>query len=259
VIYQLSVPAFGGDFDGVRARLPYLGELGVDVLWIMPIHPIGACGDPYAVRDFDAIEPGLGDAASLRALVDAAHARGVRVILDWTLNRNSIDHPFTRTHPHWYTRRADGSIYYAVPNRAEFAGFDFTDRALRRTLIDSMCGWITRFCIDGLRFDDADITPCDFPDEIRAALSARGVAHALAGRQGTRTRVGLPWPRRPRAAWLADRRRKKIGRHEDALKVISRVSKSRPCWWPPRHRTSHHVNAARHGPPIIYSPFVIRF
>jgi glycosidase len=171
VIYQLSVPAFGGDFDGVRARLPYLGELGVDILWFMPIHPVGTSGDPYAVRDFDAIEPGLGDAASLRALIDAAHARGMRVLMDWTLNRSSIDHPFTRTHPHWYTRRADGSIHYAVPDREAFAGFDFSDRALRRTLIASMRGWITRFGIDGLRFDDADITPRDFLDEIRAALA----------------------------------------------------------------------------------------
>lgn len=178
VIYQLSVPAFGGGFDDVRAKLPYLGELGADVLWIMPFHPVGiegrrgSLGDPYAVRDFDAIDPALGDEASLRALVDAAHARGMRVIMDWTLNRSSADHPFTRTHPHWYTRRADGSIYYAVPNRDYFAGFDFSDRALRRTLIDSMRGWIERIGFDGLRFDDSDITPCDFLDQIRAELAA---------------------------------------------------------------------------------------
>ncbi|KQV90190.1 hypothetical protein ASD15_22940 [Massilia sp. Root351] len=178
VIYQLSVPAFGGNFDGVRARLPYLSELGANVLWIMPLHPIGiearrgASGDPYAVRDFDAIDPTLGDAEALRALVDAAHARGMRVIMDWTLNRSSVDHPFTRSHPHWYTRRADGSIYYAVPNREYFAGFDFTDRTLRSYLIGSMCGWLERFGFDGLRFDDSDITPLDFLDEVRAALAA---------------------------------------------------------------------------------------
>jgi glycosidase len=178
VIYQLSVPAFGGDFDGVRAKLSYLSELGADVLWIMPVHPVGiegrrgTLGDPYAVHDFDAIDPALGDAAALRALVDAAHARGMRVIMDWTLNRSSADHPFTRTHPHWYTQRADGSIYYAVPNRDYFAGFDFADRELRRYLIASMREWITRFDFDGLRFDDSDITPCDFLDEIRADLAA---------------------------------------------------------------------------------------
>jgi 1,4-alpha-glucan branching enzyme len=245
VIYQLSVPAFGGDFDGVRAKLPYLDNLGADVLWIMPIHPVGiarrrgALGDPYAVRDFDAIDRRLGDAAALRALVDAAHARGMRVLMDWTLNRSSIDHPFTRTHPHWYTRRPDGSVYYAVPDRGEFAGFDFADRALRRALIDSMRGWIERFGFDGLRFDDADITPCNFLDEIRAALGpgvalisqsydefhhldacdltyeggtralldridlqlpARRAAHALAGRQGAGPRVGFPGPAAHRPA-----------------------------------------------------------
>lgn len=178
VIYQLSVQAFGGDFDGVRARLSYLAELGADVLWIMPFHPVGlegrrgSLGDPYAVRDFDAIDPALGDEASLRALVGAAQARGMRVIMDWTLNRSSADHPFTRTHPHWYTRRADGGIYYAVPNRDYFAGFDFSDHALRRTLVDSMRGWIERIGFDGLRFDDSDITPCDFLDQIRAELAA---------------------------------------------------------------------------------------
>lgn len=178
VIYQLSVPAFGGDFNGVRAKLPYLSELGVDVLWIMPFHPVGieerrgTQGDPYAVRDFNSIDPALGDAASLRALVNAAHARGMRVIMDWTLNRSSVDHPFTREHPQWYTQRADGSIYYAVPNRGYFAGFNFEDRELRQYLIASMRCWIERFGFDGLRFDDSDITPCDFLDEIRAELAA---------------------------------------------------------------------------------------
>ncbi|MCK7598610.1 alpha-amylase family glycosyl hydrolase [Microbulbifer sp. CAU 1566] len=178
VIYQLSVPAFGGDFDGVRTKLGYLSELGVDVLWIMPVHPIGivgrrgALGDPYAVRDFDAIDAALGDDVALRTLVHTAHERGMRVILDWTLNRSSVDHPFTRTHPHWYTRRADGSIYYAVPNREYFAGFDFSGRKLRRYLIDSMRKWIELFDIDGLRFDDSDITPRDFLDQIRTELAA---------------------------------------------------------------------------------------
>jgi glycosidase len=178
VIYQLSVPAFGGDFDGVRQRLDYLAQLGVNLIWMMPIHPIGKAarrgtlGDPYAVRDFDAIDPALGDASALHALVDAVHARGMRILFDWTLNRSSADHPLTVSHPDWYTRRADGRIHYAVPQREYFAGFDFRNRALRNYLIGSMKCWIQRFGFDGLRFDDSDITPTDFLDEIRAALAA---------------------------------------------------------------------------------------
>jgi len=178
VIYQLSVPAFGGDFDGVRARLDYLEQLGVSVIWMMPIHPIGlqgrrgALGDPYAVADFDAIDPALGDEAALQALVDAIHARGMRVVFDWTLNRSSADHPWTAAHPDWYTRDADGQVYYAVPQREYFAGFDFSKRALRSSLIAAMQRWVGRYGFDGLRFDDSDITPTDFLAEIRTALAA---------------------------------------------------------------------------------------
>ena len=178
VIYQLSARAFGGNFDGVRERLGYLQELGVSVIWLMPIHPrglegrIGELGDPYAVRDFTAIDPELGDAASLRALIADIHQRGMRVVLDWTLNRASCDNVLTGEHPDWFTRDAAGRIFYAVPNRAHFAGFDFSNRALRAWLLKTMQDWVTGFDLDGLRFDDADLTPLDFLDEIRGALAA---------------------------------------------------------------------------------------
>jgi glycosidase len=178
VVYQLSVRAFGGDFDGVRARLGHLADLGVNTIWMMPIHPIGVAGrrgtlgDPYAVRDFEAIDPALGDEDGLRRLVDAIHARGMRIVFDWTLNRSSVDHPLTVTHPDWFQRDREGNVMYAVPRREYFAGFDFGNAALRRYLIDAMCRWVERFDLDGMRFDDSDITPTDFLDEIRAALAA---------------------------------------------------------------------------------------
>jgi glycosidase len=178
VIYQLSVRAFGGTFDGVRARLGYLAELGINTIWMMPIHPIGrqarrgTLGDPYAVRDFEAIDPALGSAAALRELVDAIHARGMRIVFDWTLNRSSADHPLTRSHPHWYTRDAEGRPHYLVPNREYFAGFDFREPELRRYLTGAMRRWVSDFDLDGIRFDDSDITPTDYLDELRAALAA---------------------------------------------------------------------------------------
>jgi glycosidase len=178
VVYQLSVRAFGGDFDGVRARLDYLADLGVNTIWMMPIHPIGVAGrrgtlgDPYAVRDFETIDPALGDEDGLRRLVDAIHARGMRIVFDWTLNRSSVDHPLTVSHPDWYQRDGAGNVTYAVPRRAYFAGFDFGQSALRRYLVGAMCRWVERFGLDGMRFDDSDITPTDFLDEIRTALAA---------------------------------------------------------------------------------------
>jgi glycosidase len=178
VVYQLSARAFGGNFDGVRERLDYLQKLGVDVIWLMPFHPvgvqgrIGALGDPYAVRDFTAIDPELGDAASLRALVDAIHQRGMRVLFDFPVNRASCDNVLTETHPDWFTRDAAGRVMYAVPNRAHFAGFDFSNRALRAWLLKTMQDWVGGFGFDGMRLDDADITPLDFLDDVRAALTA---------------------------------------------------------------------------------------
>lgn len=176
-IYELSARAVGG-LAGARERLPYLADLGVTALWLMPVQPAGlrnrsgALGDPYATRDFLAIDPALGTPADLRALVDASHARGLRVILDWTLNRSSIDNPLTERHPAWFQRDAAGAPTYAVPGRIAFAGFDFADQGLRRYLIAAMLDWVTAYDLDGLRFDDSDLTPLDFLREIRAALAA---------------------------------------------------------------------------------------
>ncbi|MES2151368.1 MAG: alpha-amylase family glycosyl hydrolase [Pseudomonadota bacterium] len=177
VLYQLSLDAFGGSFAALGARLAYLAELGVNTIWMMPVHPRGIerrqgrYGDPYAVRDFGAIDPRYGDADDLRALVEAVHARGMRIVLDWTLNRSSIDNALTAQHPDWFTRKADGAIFYAVPNRDCFAGFDFGNRALRDYLLGQLCDWVGRFGFDGLRLDDSDITPLDFLNEIRVALA----------------------------------------------------------------------------------------
>lgn len=176
VLYQLSVRAYGGTFDAVRARLDHLDSLGVDIVWLMPIFPIGlerrrgTLGDPYAVRDFEAIDPELGSRASLKMLVDALHARGKRVLLDWTLNRASRDNVLTLSHPHWFTHDAAGQLCYDVPLRDEFAGFDFSQRDLRAWLIEAMAAWLREFGFDGLRFDDSDITPTEFLREIRVAL-----------------------------------------------------------------------------------------
>jgi hypothetical protein len=184
VIYELSARAVGG-LSGVCEQLPYLRELGVTGLWLMLIQPVGlqhrsgSLGDPYAVRDFLAVDPALGTPEELRVLVDEAHALGLRVILDWTLNRSSIDSPLTTQRPAWFQRDATGQVTYYVPGRPAFAGFDFAQQGLRRYLIDAMRDWLTRYDLDGLRFDDSDLVPLDALREIRAALTAARPALAL--------------------------------------------------------------------------------
>jgi 1,4-alpha-glucan branching enzyme len=178
VIYALAVRPFAGTFAGVQARLPELCALGVTAIWLLPIHPIGVTarsgtlGDPYAVRDFLAIDPALGNADDLHALIAAAHVLGLRVILDWTLNRSSIDNPLTAQHPEWFQRDRSGAVIYAVPGRTAFAGFDFRHPDLCAYLIAALTDWVTRFGFDGVRFDDSDLTPLPVLRQIRAALVA---------------------------------------------------------------------------------------
>jgi glycosidase len=100
------------------------------------------------------------------------HARGMRVIFDWTLNRASCDNALTALHPEWFARDASGQPIYLVPNRDYFCGFDFSQRGLRDWLLAAMQHWLREFGFDGMRFDDSDITPTDFLDEIRIALQA---------------------------------------------------------------------------------------
>jgi glycosidase len=179
VLYALSAPAFaGGGLTDATRRLPYLQELGATVVWLMPVHPVGRKarrgerGDPYAVRDFLAVDPALGTEDDLRAFVREAHRLGLRVVLDWALNRSSVDNPLTEAHPEWFTRDAAGAVRYAVPGRVEFAGFDFAAPGLRRYLVDAFLRWLRLHDLDGFRLDDSDLTPLDFLDELRRALQA---------------------------------------------------------------------------------------
>lgn len=177
VIYELSVRAFGGNFGGLERKLDYLSSLGITILWLMPIHPIGVqkrlktLGDPYATYDFEAIDPALGTPDEFKRLITAIHKRGMRVIMDIPLNRSSCDGVLVQKHPDWFTHTPSGDIYYAVPNRAYFAGFDFSNTALRAYLMEMLSQWVRRFEIDGFRFDDSDLVPLDFLNQTRAQLA----------------------------------------------------------------------------------------
>ena len=110
-IYEVNTRQFSveGNFKAVEAQLPRLKELGVDILWFMPIYPIsqknkkGSLGSPYAVADYKAVNPAYGTMADFKTLVNRAHALGLRVILDWVPNHTGWDHVWVKQHPGWYT------------------------------------------------------------------------------------------------------------------------------------------------------------
>ncbi|PKP95741.1 MAG: alpha-amlyase [Alphaproteobacteria bacterium HGW-Alphaproteobacteria-14] len=179
VLYQLNTRQFTaeGTFAAARKHLPRLADMGVDIIWLMPIHPIGdlhrkgTLGSPYAVRDYRAVNPELGSEAEFRAFVDEAHRLGLKVILDWVANHSAFDNPLTQTHPEWYTRSPEGALMSPVgTDWSDVADFDFSQPALRQYMTESLTYWVREFGIDGYRADMAGYVPIDFWETARAEL-----------------------------------------------------------------------------------------
>lgn len=170
-IYEVNLRAFAptGDFAAVGKRLGEIHALGANTLWLMPIYPVGklksvgALGSPYSVADYDRVNPEFGTEADLKTLVDAAHARGMRVILDWVPNHTAWDNPWIAAHPDWYTRDEKGEMQ-PPPGTGwlDVAHLDYTKPKLRTAMTDAMRGWIERVGVDGFRVDTADFVPTDF-------------------------------------------------------------------------------------------------
>jgi glycosidase len=186
-LYELFVRDFSetGDFQGVVAGLDRVQATGAEVVWLMPIHPIGevrrkgTLGSPYSVRDYRAVNPDFGTEEDFRALVEAVHARGMKVMLGWVPNHTAWDHVWVEAHPDFYVRDEEGGL--TVPRDPEgtltdwtdVAQLDYRNPALRRAMIDAMRYWIDAFDVDGFRVDVAGFVPLDFYHdaipELRAA------------------------------------------------------------------------------------------
>lgn len=186
VIYEVNVRQYTpeGTFAALERHLPRLDSLGVDILWIMPVQPIGKVnrkgplGSYYSVANYTAIDSAYGTAADFRALVDDAHRRGMKVVLDWVANHTAFDNPWIAQHPDWYVHRPDGSISNARDNEGketdwtDVAELDYDNVAMRRTMIDDMRWWLDTMHVDGFRCDVAGGVPDGFWAEARAALEA---------------------------------------------------------------------------------------
>ena len=185
-IYEVFVRDFSGsgDFKGVTRGLGRIQATGANVVWLMPIYPVGVLnhkgplGSSYAVRDYRAINPAYGTMADFRALVRAVHARKMKLILDWVPNHTAWDNVWVKEHPDFYVRNERGEI--SVPRDPEgkltdwtdVAQLDYTNPELRRTMIATMRWWLEEFGIDGFRVDAAGFVPDAFWREAVPALRA---------------------------------------------------------------------------------------
>jgi cyclomaltodextrinase / maltogenic alpha-amylase / neopullulanase len=164
-----------GDLNGVTAKLDQLQNLGVTILWIMPIHPIGEkgrkgeYGSPYSVKDFYAIDPSYGTLDDFKRLVTGAHQRGMKVVMDLVADHTAWDSVMMQ-HPEYYKRDAKGKILPPVPEWTDVAGLNYANPQLRAYMIKMMVYWVQTCDIDGYRCDVASMVPEDFWKEARAAI-----------------------------------------------------------------------------------------
>lgn len=179
VVYEIFPRNFSarGDFNGITARLDELKDLGVNVLWLMPIHPTGeqlkkgTLGSPYAVRDYYGINPAYGTTNDFRHLVREAHARGLKVIIDLVANHTAWD-SVMMTRKEFYKQDDKGKVIPPVAEWTDVAGLNYDAAALRRYMIDMLKYWVREFDLDGFRCDVAGMVPTRFWEEARAELEA---------------------------------------------------------------------------------------
>jgi glycosidase len=178
-IYQINTRQFTpeGTFRAAEAQLSRLRDLGVGIVWLMPIHPIGqvnrkgTLGSPYSVRDYYGVNPEFGTLDDLKQFVRAAHELGLRVILDWVANHSAWDCNLTTEHPEWYARDWKGE-FRPTPwwDWPDIIDFDFDQPGMRRYMTEAMVWWVREVDVDGFRCDVAGFVPTDFWNTVRREL-----------------------------------------------------------------------------------------
>jgi len=185
-IYEVFVRDFSpaGDFQGLIDGLDRIEAIGANVIWLMPIHPVGVLnrkeplGSSYSVTDYRAINPEYGTEADFRKLVSAVHARGMKLILDWVPNHTAWDHVWVREHPDRYTRLENGKMTEPLNSDGTSTGWtdvadlDYSNPGTRSAMIADMRYWLETFGIDGFRADVAHSVPYDFWREAIRQLRA---------------------------------------------------------------------------------------
>jgi glycosidase len=169
VLYEVYVRNHGpnGTFADVEADLERLRDMGVDVVWFMPIHPIGkkdrkgSLGSPYAIANYREVNPEYGTKEDFSRLIQKAHQLGLRVMIDVVYNHTAPDSNLVQEHPDWYHQNAEGIPVTSVPAWSDIIDLKFPDPDLEEYLIETLVGW-AKFGVDGFRCDVASIVPVDF-------------------------------------------------------------------------------------------------
>ncbi|UAA40785.1 alpha-glucosidase C-terminal domain-containing protein [Paraneptunicella aestuarii] len=181
ILYQLNTRQFTeeGTFVAAAAQLPRLKELGIDIIWLMPVNPIGelnrkgTLGSPYSVKDYYGVNPEFGSLDDLKFFVNQAHELGMKVILDWVANHTSWDNELRTTNPEWYQRDYKGD-FRPTPwwDWSDIINLDYSQPGIREYMTAAMKYWVQEVGMDGFRCDVAGFVPVDFWNTVRRELDS---------------------------------------------------------------------------------------
>lgn len=186
-IYEVNLRHYTpeGTFNAFAKHIPRLKDMGVDVLWFMPVHPVsvakrkGELGSPYAVGDYRAVNPDFGTMDDFKAMLKAIHDAGMYCIIDWVPNHTGWDNPWITQHPDWYSKDKNGNITDPINYETgeswgwtDVADLDYDNADMRLGMIDAMAYWIKDIGIDGFRVDVAHGVPVDFWEQCSDSLYA---------------------------------------------------------------------------------------
>ena len=197
VMYQVNPRVFAPDSSSpsslqvVARRVDSIADLGVNVMWVMPIYPIGkekSKNSPYSIVDYTAVNPSFGTIDDFKALVDSCHAHGMSIILDWVANHTAWDSKWLKEQGHkdWYTQDSLGNVIYTPgTDWTDVADLNYDNADMRAAMREAMLFWVKEVGIDGFRCDVADMVPTDFwkgaIDSLRAAAAPRKIVMLAEG------------------------------------------------------------------------------
>lgn len=173
-IYEVNTRQYTqeGTFNAFRKHLPRLKEMGVGILWLMPVYPISAAkrqgnlGSYYAIASYININPEYGTEADFKLLIEEAHQLDIKIIIDWVANHTGYDHHWTKEHPEWYVKDSAGN-FTEENGWKDVIDLDYNNKDMRTQMIAAMQYWVKEFDIDGFRCDMAHLVPLDFWKEAR--------------------------------------------------------------------------------------------
>ena len=178
VLYELNIRQFTpeGTFSAARERLPFLRSIGIDAIWLMPIYPIGIegrkgkFGSYYSIRDYTGVNEEFGSAEELREFIGAAHALGMKVILDWVANHTARDARWITECPANWCERDEAGVAKVPWDWTDTAKLNYANHDVWRGQIEAMRYWVEEFKVDGFRCDMAMLVPIEFWQEVAEEL-----------------------------------------------------------------------------------------